>query len=168
MKCIGCSIIGTESLSLFSNLANTVLLLECGQPSYTGIELTLQPQSFLKKLGVLYTHETRDLCSFHSLLVEPLKEGNIHLFVWRLFLLLQLEGPAPLPLSLANSISTILSFFMSLVLHSKIFQLTQAFILLSVNFSCIFQPFSLGSTSVNYYICLTHTQYRITELIVRH
>jgi hypothetical protein len=33
----------------------------------------LQPQSFLKKLGLLYTHETRDLCSFHSLLVEPLK-----------------------------------------------------------------------------------------------
>jgi hypothetical protein len=37
----------------------------------------------------------------------------------------------------------------------QIFQLTQAFVLLPVQFSHVFQPFCLGSTSVNYHILLT-------------
>jgi hypothetical protein len=50
--------------------------------------------------------------------------------------------------------------------HSQIFQITWAFVLLPVQFSYVFQPFYLGSTSVNYHFHLTDAQYNITELAV--
>jgi hypothetical protein len=48
------------------------------------------------------------------------------------------------------------------------FQVTLAFVLLSVQFSYDFQPSYLGSTSVNYHFHPTDTQYSVTELTVRH
>jgi hypothetical protein len=55
-----------------------------------------------------------------------------------------------------------------LIRRSQIFHLTSAVVLLSVQFSCIFQPFYLGFTSVNCDFHVSDTQYNITELTVRH
>jgi hypothetical protein len=57
---------------------------------------------------------------------------------------------------------------LSPILRSQIFQVTQAFVSLSVKFSCDFQLSYLRSTSVNCYFHLTGTQYNVTELTVRH
>jgi hypothetical protein len=46
-----CSIIGTMSLSLHSNLMNVPSLFESGQPYNTGTELIFQSQSFMKNLA---------------------------------------------------------------------------------------------------------------------
>jgi hypothetical protein len=53
---------------------------------------------------------------------------------------------------------------MSPILCSQICQVTQAIVLLSVQFPYNFQPSYLGSTSVNYHIHLTGTQYNVMEL----
>jgi hypothetical protein len=69
--------------------------------------------------------------------------------------------------AITQSLPHNLWLILSPILCSQIFQVTQAFLLLSVQFSYAFKLSYLGSTSVNYHFHLSNAQYNITELTVR-
>jgi hypothetical protein len=58
-----------------------------------------------------------------------------------------MDAVGPYPIILANSVTNS---------HPEIFQLTLAFILLSVQFSHDLHPFYVGSTNVNHHFHLTY------------